>query len=118
MLQTTTNCDIIFLCNKYFLLLRKNINLNLNFLFKDYISLTDLARYKNESNPGDVIIKWMSNKSSFEFYCLWKELFNEDFKLEESREFKNDLSNQSFTMSPSRWIKMTNAKGFVSKRGK
>ena len=34
----------------------------------DYISLTDLARYKNSENPGDVIIKWMSNKSSFDFY--------------------------------------------------
>ena len=33
----------------------------------DYISLTDLARYKNPNNPGDVIIKWMSNKSSFDF---------------------------------------------------
>ena len=85
---------------------------------KDYISLTDLARYKNESNPGDVIIKWMSNKSSFDFYCLWEELFNEDFKLAESREFKNDSANQSFTMSPSRWISMTKAKGCVSKRGK
>ena len=80
---------------------------------KDYISLTDLARYKNESNPGDVIIKWMSNKSSFDFYCLWEELFNEDFKLAESREFKNDSANQSFTMSPSRWISMTNAKGEI-----
>lgn len=85
---------------------------------KDYISLTDLARYKNESNPGDVIIKWMSNKSSFDFYCLWEELFNEDFKLAESREFKKDSASQSFTMSPSRWINMTNAKGFISKRGK
>ena len=85
---------------------------------KDYISLTDLARYKNESNPGDVIIKWMSNKSSFDFYCLWEELFNENFKLAESREFKNDSSSQSFTMSPSKWISMTNAKGFISKRGK
>ena len=37
----------------------------------DYISLTDLARYKNKENPGDVIIKWMSNKSSFDFYSLW-----------------------------------------------
>jgi len=36
----------------------------------DYISLTDLARYKNPNNLGDVIIKWMSNKSSFDFYCL------------------------------------------------
>ena len=28
----------------------------------------------------------------------------------ESREFKNDSANQSFTMSPSRWISMTTAK--------
>lgn len=84
----------------------------------DYICLTDLARYKNELNPGDVIIKWMSKKSSFDFYCLWEELFNEEFKLAESREFKNDSANQYFTMSPSRWINMINAKGFVSKRGK
>ena len=43
---------------------------------EDYISLTDLARYKNPNNPGDVIIKWMSNKSSFDFYCLWEKLFS------------------------------------------
>ena len=60
----------------------------------------------------------MSNKSSFDFYCLWEELFNENFKLAESREFKNDAANQSFTMSPSKWIKMTNSKGVISKRGK
>ena len=84
----------------------------------DYISLTDLARYKNSDNPGDVIIKWMSNKSSFDFYSLWEELFNENFKLAESREFKNESATQSFTMSPSRWINLTNAIGFISKRGK
>lgn len=84
----------------------------------DYISLTDLARYKNNTNPGDVIIKWMSNKSSFDFYCLWEELFNEDFKLAESREFKYDSGSQSFTMSPSKWINIANSKGFISKRGK
>ena len=84
----------------------------------DYISLTDLARYKNRDNPGDVIIKWMSNKSSYDFYSLWEELFNENFKLAESREFKTESATQSFTMSPSRWINLTNAIGFVSKRGK
>ena len=84
----------------------------------DYISLTDLARYKNSDNPGVVIIKWMSNKSSFDFYSLWEELFNENFKLAEFREFKNDSASQSFTMSPSRWINMTNAIGFITKRGK
>ena len=99
-----------------------NVNNNLvsvaNIKGIDYISLTDLARYKNPTNPGDVIIKWMSNKSSFDFYSLWEELSNEHFKLAEFREFKNDSSTQSFTMSPSRWIKETNAKGMISKRGK
>ena len=99
-----------------------NVNNNLvsvlNVKGVDYISLTDLARYKNPTNPGDVIIKWMSNKSSFDFYSLWEELSNENFKLAEFREFKNDSSTQSFTMSPSRWIKETNAKGMISKRGK
>ena len=99
-----------------------NVNNNLvsvlNIDGKDYISLTDLARYKNQDEPGDVIIKWMSNKSSFDFYSLWEELSNEDFKVAEFRDFKKDSSTQSFTMSPSRWIKATNAKGIISKRGK
>ena len=99
-----------------------NVNNNLvsvlNIEGEDYISLTDLARYKNQEEPGDVIIKWMSNKSSFDFYSLWEELSNEDFKVAEFRDFKKDSSAQSFTMSPSRWIKSTNAKGIISKRGK
>ena len=99
-----------------------NVNNNLvsvlNVDGKDYISLTDLARYKNQEEPGDVIIKWMSNKSSFDFYSLWEELSNENFKVAEFRDFKKDSSTQSFTMSPSRWIKSTNAKGIISKRGK
>ena len=44
-------------------------------LNKDYNSLINQARYKNESNLGDVS--------------------NEDFKLSESREFKNDSKNKS-----------------------
>ena len=60
----------------------------------------------------------MSTKSSFDFYSLWEKLFNKNFKLAESREFKNDSATQSFTMSPSRWISLTNSIGFISKRGK
>ena len=104
--------------------IKTNINVNDNLINvirinnNDYISLTDIARYKNPENPGDVIIKWMSNKSSFDFYSLWEELFNNNFKLAESREFKIDSATQSFTMSPSRWINLTNAIGFITKRGK
>lgn len=34
----------------------------------DYISLKD----KNPDNPSDAVIKWMRNKSSFDFYSLWE----------------------------------------------
>ena len=60
----------------------------------------------------------MSNKSFFDFYSLLEELFDDNFKLSEFFEFKNDSATQSFTMSPSRWINLTNSIGFISKRGK
>lgn len=85
----------------------------------DYISLTDLARYKNETNPGDVINKWMSNKDSFDFYCLWEELSNPNFNFAESREIKmNEVGYNSFTMSPSQWKKRTNAIGIIPSSGR
>ena len=85
---------------------------------REYISLTDLAKFKNSDNPGDVLIKWMSNKSSFDFYALWEKLNNINFKLAESSEFKKESADQSFTMSPSRWIGLTNSIGFITKRGR
>ena len=30
----------------------------------DYISLTDLAKFKNDKNPANVIIHWLSNKDT------------------------------------------------------
>lgn len=39
---------------------------------KEYISLTDLAKYANKEDPSGVIRNWMSNKNSFAFYSLWK----------------------------------------------
>lgn len=85
----------------------------------DYISLTDLAKFKNSSNPADVINKWMTNKDSFDFYCLWEELFNPDFNLAESREIKtNEVGYNAFTMSPTQWKKRTNAIGIVPSSGK
>lgn len=38
----------------------------------DYISLTDLAKYKNPNGPSDVIKKWLSNYDTIEFLGLWE----------------------------------------------
>ena len=85
----------------------------------DYISLTDLAKYSNSENPANVIIHWMSNKGTFNYIGLWEQLNNDNFNFTEFREIKiNELGNESFTLSPKRWIQKTNAIGIYSKGGK
>ena len=37
----------------------------------DYISLTDLAKFKNDKNPANVIIHWLSNKDTALYVGLW-----------------------------------------------
>lgn len=62
----------------------------------DYISLTDLAKYKNPNDPSDVIKKWLSNYDTIEFLGLWEELSNESFNSAEFSLIKNeDLKNLS-----------------------
>ena len=85
----------------------------------DYISLTDLAKYKNDKNPSNVIIHWLSNKDTAFYVGLWEELNNENFNFTEYREIKiNEIGTSSYTMSPKQWIQRTNAIGLISKGGK
>ncbi len=85
---------------------------------EDYISLTDLARYKNLNDPSDVIKKRLSNYDTIEFLGLWEELSNEDFNSAEFSLIKNEAPKKSFTMSPSQWCTRVNAKGLTSSKGK
>ena len=88
-------------------------------LFTDYISLTDLAKFKNDKNPANVIIHWLSNKDTALYVGLWEELNNENFNFTEYREIKtNEIGTSSYTMSPKQWIQRTNAIGLISKGGK
>ncbi len=46
---------------------------------EDYLSLTDLARYRNQELPGYVIQNWMRLRSTIEFLGLWEQLNNPSF---------------------------------------
>ncbi len=86
---------------------------------EEYISLTDLAKYANPTDPSGVIRNWMSNKNSFEFYSLWEELNNENFNSVESHRIKiEEVGYNRFTMTPSRWKKNFNAIGIIPSSGK
>ncbi len=84
---------------------------------KEYISLTDLARYADEDDPRYPIQNWMRNKDVIAYLGLWEKLNNEDFKGVEFDAFKNEAGSNKFKISPQKWIKETNAIGIISKSG-
>ncbi|MFA6285547.1 MAG: KilA-N domain-containing protein [Parcubacteria group bacterium] len=84
----------------------------------DYISLTDIARYKNAESPADVVKNWTRSKSTIEFLGLWEKLNNPNFKLVEFDGFKNEAGSNAFVLSPQKWIEKTNAIGIISKSGR
>ncbi len=83
----------------------------------EYISLTDIARYKSDE-PNDVIKNWMRGRDVIEFLGLWESLHNPNFKPVEFDGFKNEAGANAFTMSPKKWVENTNAVGIVSKSGR
>lgn len=85
---------------------------------EDFISLTDIARYKNPVEPKDVVKNWMRSRATIEFLGLWEQLNNPDFKGVEFDSFLYEAGSNSFTLSPSKWIETVNAKGVITKMGK
>ena len=83
----------------------------------DYICITDIARQKNPIEPKDVVKNWMRNKNTLEYLGLWEALNNPDFKGVEFDPLLKEAGSNAFTMSPSRWIEITNAIGLISKNG-
>ncbi|NOR45050.1 MAG: hypothetical protein GQ534_05630 [Candidatus Delongbacteria bacterium] len=81
----------------------------------DFISITDIARYKNPDEPKDVVKNWMRNKNTIEFLGLWEKLNNPNFKGVEFDPIKNEAGYNSFTMSPTKWITLTHAIGITTK---
>ena len=81
-------------------------------------SITDIARQKNSGDPNGVIANWMRNRNTIEFLGIWEQLFNPSFNPLEFEGFRKEAGLNAFTMSPSRWIEATNAKGLVAMAGR
>ena len=84
---------------------------------KEFISLTDLARYADEEDPRYPIQNWMRNKDVISYLGLWESIHNENFKGVEFDTFKNEEGSNKFKISPQKWIRETNAIGMISKSG-
>lgn len=84
----------------------------------DFVSLTDIAKWKNTTAPKDVVRNWLRLYNTVEYLWLWESINNSDFNRVEFDAFKNGAGTNAFTLSPSQWIEKTHAIGLTSKAWK
>ena len=85
---------------------------------EDYISLTDIAKYRSAEAPADIVKNWLRSRSTIELLGLWEKLHNHYLKLVEFDQFKYEAGANSFVLSPKKWIESTGAIGLISKAGR
>ncbi len=84
----------------------------------DYISLTDIAKHKDNAQTDDIIKNWLRNRNTIELLGFWEMIYNPNFKPVEFDGFRKQAGLNSFVLTPKRWIESTNAIGIVSKSGR
>jgi len=84
----------------------------------DFISLTDIARYRDKNRSDYILQNWMRSKATIEFLGLWERINNEDFNSIEFDGIRNEAGTNSFVLTPKKWIASTNAIGIKSKAGR
>jgi len=84
----------------------------------DYISLTDMAKYKNANATGLVISHWLSTRYTVEFMGVWERINNPDFNVTDFSNIKNESGSNGFVLTSKQWIEKTNAIGIIAKPGR
>ena len=64
----------------------------------DYISLTDIARYKSD-DPTAVIGNWLRNRNTIEYLGIWESLYNPSFKPLEFEGFKRKPAERLYLIT-------------------
>lgn len=85
---------------------------------QDFISLTDIARYKDAKRTDYIIQNWLRNRQTIEFLGIWEKLNNPSFNPIEFDGFRNQAGLNSFVLTSKQWIKKTNAIGLIAKAGR
>ena len=84
----------------------------------EYISLTDIARFRNSDDPRFAIQNWMRNRNTIEFLGLWESLHNPNFNRVQFDTFRTEAGLNRFVMTPSKWVENTGAIGITAKAGR
>ena len=84
----------------------------------EFISLTDIARFKDSKRTDYIIQNWLRTRNTIEFLGIWERLNNPDFNPIEFEGFRNNAGLNSFVLTSKQWITKTNAIGLIAKAGR
>jgi hypothetical protein len=84
----------------------------------DYISLTDIARYKDSERTDYIIQNWLRNRNTIEFLGIWEQLNNPGFNPIEFDGIRHQAGLNSFVLTSKRWIATTGAIGITARAGR
>jgi len=85
---------------------------------QDFISLTDMARYRDPARSDYIIQNWLRTRNAIEFCGIWEQVNNPGFKSIDFDGFKTQAGSNSFVLTPLKWIKATEAIGIQVKKGR
>ena len=100
--------------SNYTEIIRRYIRENAN---NGSISLTQLAKEYSEESPGYVIQSWMRSRNTLEFLRQCEMAENPDFDDAACKELMQQARSSSLTITPSLWVKRTQAIGITVKQG-
>ena len=84
----------------------------------DFLSLTDIAKYKNKEAPNDIIKNWLRTRNTMEYLGLWEQMNNPKFNNEGFEKLISESGSNAFVLSPTKWIAQTDSIGIVSQPGR
>lgn len=85
---------------------------------EEYISLTDMAKFKDREATGIVIANWLSTKYTIQFMGAWEQVQNRNFNVMEFNNIRNEAGSNGFILSSTKWITKTKAIGIRSSAGR
>jgi hypothetical protein len=94
-----------------------NISLYSAGLENEFISLTDMARYRS-IKPAFTVHNWLKSRDVVDFLGLWESLNNPGFKVVDFDNFKENAGTNAFVFSIKEWTDNLNAIGLFTKSGR
>ncbi|MEL7530515.1 MAG: KilA-N domain-containing protein [Bacteroidota bacterium] len=85
---------------------------------EDYISLTDMAKSRDNQRAAIVIQNWFRNSATVRFLIAWERQNNPDFKVSQMTDFKDFANDDRNAITAKRYIEMTGAIGIQSRSGR